>query len=635
MTVTPWGDSDQLRSRKLHPIRGASPEAVAESQRERLYGAMVACVYEHGFASTTLAQLGEISGVSSRSFYKLFPDKAACLTATVEALVDGALRAKQADRAEDDLGTQLRADFRALTDAAVTQPAATKLCLVDSFGAGPEASRPVRDGIETYEALLLKKIRALPGREATPEEQITARVGGAIEIFRARLRSGKEAELAGLETEIVNLLLADVPPPEPLRSARLPKPQPEALGAADHAERAIRAFAILVAENGYLGTNVDQVFKRASMSASTFYANFSGKQDLMGAAIDGACAQAVAAVMPAFSRQGSLAEAVRAGFGGLLSFLASRPALTRLVTAELAGAGEDALERRSRGLAPLGSLVENNTNEWATMSPIVYEMIGGGVRALIDETVRKAGAEALPALAPICTYLTLMPFVGPDMAAGAANAEGPRRPGEALTLQSDIRFSGGHTLPVPAKVTSSMWTALTAVLAEEEATAREVARRTGGDPTLVAEQLEHLASVRALEAQGVRDGETVYRAVDWREPGSYHPLSVISTQQVATMSLEERDEVVRDIWRRIGDDVDRALEAGLFEKSVDWHMTRTPMRVDAEGWRELRTLHDTMTLASFEIQERNRRRLEEAGEDGFAATSIQAAFEAVAEPENG
>src|SRR5690349_18624848 len=245
MVVTPWGDSDRLRNRKLHPVRGASSEAVAESQRERLYGAMVACVSRHGLAGTTMAELVEVSGVSSRSFYGFFPDKSACLTETVSTIVAQTRRVMHRERAEDDLETQLRGDFRAFAEAAIQQPAAAKVCLVDSFAAGSEALRAVREGIEDYESLLLKRLRAEPGRAGTTPQEVTARVGGVVEIFQSRLRRGLEQELPALAEDIVELFLSDRPPPEPLRLGSRPvKAPPESLAAQDPAERAIRAFAV-------------------------------------------------------------------------------------------------------------------------------------------------------------------------------------------------------------------------------------------------------------------------------------------------------------------------------------------------------------------------------------------------------
>src|ERR1700749_451675 len=78
---TPWGDSGSLRDRKLQPVRGASADEGRRNQRERLFAAMIACVAERGFAATTVEDLVELSGVSRRSFYDYFGDKAECLSA--------------------------------------------------------------------------------------------------------------------------------------------------------------------------------------------------------------------------------------------------------------------------------------------------------------------------------------------------------------------------------------------------------------------------------------------------------------------------------------------------------------------------------------------------------------------------
>lgn len=51
------------------------------------------------------------------------------------------------------------------------------------------------------------------------------------------------------------------------------------------------------------------------------------------------------------------------------------------------------------------------------------------------------------------------------------------------------------------------------------------------------------------------------------------------------------------------------------------------MWVDEEGWRELKRVHERAIAAGIEIAERNRRRLEESGEQGFEVQSIQVAFE--------
>src|ERR1700749_118279 len=88
MVAAPWGDSDALRERRLRPGPGAPRDRVAANQRQRLFGAMVASVSERGYIATAVNDLVEISGVSSRTFYDVFPDKKACFLATLEAIIE-------------------------------------------------------------------------------------------------------------------------------------------------------------------------------------------------------------------------------------------------------------------------------------------------------------------------------------------------------------------------------------------------------------------------------------------------------------------------------------------------------------------------------------------------------------------
>src|SRR5690348_3970094 len=91
MIETPWGNSEELRSRKLAPGRGTPPEEVERNQRERLYAAMVAATAEKGYQETAVADLLRISGISRSTFYLLFKDKQACFQAAIERLLNDAL----------------------------------------------------------------------------------------------------------------------------------------------------------------------------------------------------------------------------------------------------------------------------------------------------------------------------------------------------------------------------------------------------------------------------------------------------------------------------------------------------------------------------------------------------------------
>jgi AcrR family transcriptional regulator len=617
MTVTPWGDSASLRERRLKPIRGAPRERIAQNQRERLFAAAVAVVSEKGFAAAKLGDLLALSGVSSRSFYALFPDKSACVAATVKATLERCAGSLKPPAEGEDLRDRLRAYYLALADAVIAQPAAARLCLIDSFAAGPVARRAVEAAQSEVEAGLRGLYRTDPVLAELSEEIIAARVGAVLDVVISRLRRGALAELPDLADDLVPVLLADRPPPRTLRALPRPAESSESLSAVDPVERAIRAFAVLVREAGYEATKVEDVVRLASMSSRTFYANFSGKQDLMASAIDSACAQAVAAVAPAFSRGGDWPEAVRAGFVALFNFISARPDLARLVLVEAPVAGEAATSRANQGLAPLGQLLINNTTEWSMMPPVLYEMIAATIRALIREMLKRDGIAALATLTPLCTYLTLSPFIDPEAAIEAAGSSGARPAGPTPVTR---RATETGVFPWEASIRSGLWRVLHVLLIEREATAAEIVAEVDDAPDEVADFLRELTSIGALETIEI-GGEVRYR-----HSRSPHRLHIRSIQQEGKIGPEERRQLNQEIWSLILSDVKASMAEGTFEKPDRW-MVVNMLTLDQRGWRERSELHDQVLLATFEIQIRNEKRLQDSPEPPIFARSVQLAFE--------
>jgi AcrR family transcriptional regulator len=448
MVVTPWGEAGTLRERRLPPGPGTPRDEVVANQRERLFGAMVASVAERGYRATTVADLAAISGVSSRTFYEHFPDKEACFLATLEAIIEAAI-AFAARRAGEPIGDPSPAGvtlpdpedaggsweesagrgMRAFAEMIVAQPAAARLGLVEAYTVGPQALVPLEQAMAGFEWLTRQVLERSPERAEMPTEMVMALMGAQQEIARNRLREGRERELPGLTDELWDLLLSYRPPPEPLRAVgRALKVPPEMPEAHDHAERALQALAEVVAEEGYARATVDAVLKRAQMSATTFYANFAGKDDAMLAAIDSACSQIVAAVLPAFRRAPDWPHGIRAAYAALFSFLASRPALANLAMVEVYAAGLEAMRRRLEALQPLQELIAGGFELAPEVPRIIPEGIAGGVYTLAYRRLRERGAAELPNLAPICAYITLSPFVGPDEACRIAGGDGRGRP---------------------------------------------------------------------------------------------------------------------------------------------------------------------------------------------------------------
>jgi AcrR family transcriptional regulator len=437
MVVTPWGDAEKLRERRLRPGPGVPRSEVERNQRERLYGAMVAALAEKGYEATTLKDLARISGVSSRSFYEHFADKRECFIAALQAMIELAIKyaaevgvdPSPAPTGEgEDWEVAARRGFDSLAMIAAAQPAAARMALIESYAAGPEALALIEGATKGFEYLAKQTLEASPERAGMPDELIAAHIGAAREVISTRLRQGREAELPGLLDEWWELVRGYRPPPQPLQhSGRIPPPVSESLEAHDNAERVIRAFAVEVAERGYLRTTIDDVLARAKMSATTLYRDFGGKEDVLMGAIESAGAQMYAASLPALERAPDWPRGMRAAYGAVLSFLASRPALARLVMVEIYAAGPDAVERRAQALAPWRELVARGF-ELAPQTPaIAPEVIGGGQASLAYRMIRERGPAELPRLAPIFAYGGLAPFVGAELACEVANEGGRRR----------------------------------------------------------------------------------------------------------------------------------------------------------------------------------------------------------------
>jgi len=409
---------------------------------------MVAAVARHGYRATTVADLVEISGVSSRTFYDLFGDLDSCFLATLEAIIAASIAyavqssgerstspaPQGADLAEAPTAPttwekRARHGFEAFAQMVASQPAAAQLGLIEVHAAGPEARVPLEHAVAGFEWLARQMLEGSPERAGMPAEMVSAHIGAQQEIARARLRQGREAELPTLSEGLWRLVLSYRPPPERLRLAgRPPEPGPESIEAHDHPERAIRALTAVVAKEGYAASTVDEVLRRGQMSASTFYGYFEGKDEATAAAVDSAAARLLAAVLPAARRAEDWPRGVRAALGAYCNFLAARPALARLLVVEVHAAGPQAVERREVALAPLRELIDAGRRQpgAAEVPEIAAEAIVGGILSLSERRLRSGGAEALPGLAPLLAYLALAPFLGAEEACRIANWDGRR-----------------------------------------------------------------------------------------------------------------------------------------------------------------------------------------------------------------
>lgn len=439
MVQTPWGNSDELKERKLNPGVGTPREEVVRSQRERLFGAMVAVVAEKGYAHTSVADLLKVSGVSRATFYSLFRDKEDCFLATVNALLargaklsarlygDGGAEGAASGEAGGDWEEWAQRALRGFMAMLAEQSAAARLCYIESYVAGPAALEPLSAAADATSQMLAATLAQRSEQAEMPLELARAMVGGFTWVIYQHLKDGREAELVDAVPELWEWALSYQPPPRPLRG-RGRRGRAESAGAPPFAaqvpsERILRGFATVVAEQGYAATTVADVAARARISQATFYASFDGKEDAMFAAIESAGAQMAAATLPVLRRAKSGATGVRRALDSIFSFLAAEPAFARVLAYEAFAAGPEAIARRDQTVT---ELIETSVGLGAPQRaarPIAEQATVGAIAGLAFDCVWEERLEDLTDCVPLATYIALAPFVGAEAACAAARGE--------------------------------------------------------------------------------------------------------------------------------------------------------------------------------------------------------------------
>jgi AcrR family transcriptional regulator len=422
---TPWGDADSLHDRKLRPGQRLPAGEVAQNQRERLFAALVAVVAEKGYEGTRVEDLLELSGVSRSAFYEHFSDKQDCLLAAVEAFVGPAI--ETVGTASRSFGGEQRgkAALDALVRQIVAQPAASRLCFVEVFAAGPRAVEQIERATGACQGFISASLDEIPGREQMPAEIVRASIGGLRKVIHTRLYKGEEQDLPGLVPQMWDWVLSYPPPPEPLRRPLDRPPAGKArLEGYDQAERILRALASVVAEKGYPAVTVGDIAARASISLSTFYANFADKEEAMVAAVDSGSAQMLATTLPAFRRASDWPQAVRGALGSMFAFCAAETEYTSLGAVDVYAAGKRALKQRDLVMESMEALLVPGYERNPHASPIAAEAIGGAIYSMIYDQVQRGGAESMQEIAPLATYVTLAPFTGAGEALAVANGGG-------------------------------------------------------------------------------------------------------------------------------------------------------------------------------------------------------------------
>ncbi len=190
-------------------------------------------------------------------------------------------------------------------------------------------------------------------------------------------------------------------------------------------ERMLLATAELLAERGYQKTTIELIAKTARVALSTFYEQFSSKEECVLAAFDETVDAAAEVFAELLDPEQPWTEQISVGLEILLEMIGNEPARARLVIVESQAAGGEALKRYQAMLEWVAPKLREGRehNPRAGRLPDGLEVaIVGGLAWLVHQRLIAGRDAEIRGLLPEMLQVTLTPYVGEVEAARAADA---------------------------------------------------------------------------------------------------------------------------------------------------------------------------------------------------------------------
>lgn len=164
--------------------------------------------------------------------------------------------------------------------------------------------------------------------------------------------------------------------------------------------------------------------------------------------------------------------------------------------------------------------------------------------------------------------------------------------------------------------------AILRILVERTASPAEMARELNEELSNVSYHTRQLVALECAElvrTRPVRGAlEHFYRATQ---------RHLVETEDWDELDPMIAESLVCEFMQAILDDFVASARAGMVGSDENFHLTRTPLVLDAEGVQEALAAHERARLEILEIEARSAARLLESKESGISVSSSQGCFE--------
>ncbi len=159
------------------------------------------------------------------------------------------------------------------------------------------------------------------------------------------------------------------------------------------------------------------------------------------------------------------------------------------------------------------------------------------------------------------------------------------------------------------------------ILADRTASPAEMARELDEELSNVSYHTKQLVEFECAELVSTRPVrgalEHFYRATE---------RHLIHTEDWEELDPVVAEDIICEVQQKMLDDFVASVRAGLIGTDKDFHLTRSPLLLDAEGLQEALEVHEQARVGLEEIAVRSATRLVESGEQGINVTSAQGCF---------
>lgn len=184
---------------------------------------------------------------------------------------------------------------------------------------------------------------------------------------------------------------------------------------------------VAVGTEGYEATSVRSVLDRTGLYRQAFYDDFADKADCYLQAHDEGSARVEELIRAAALAERGWPRQLRAGLQALLDFLEAEPDVGRALIVEVHPAGPPARERRATAMRRAADYLDRaRLEEGAQEAPaIASEAVVAGIVAVLHSRLANRRDEGLRLLLPELMYVAVLPYFGPEAAAGELRAVAP------------------------------------------------------------------------------------------------------------------------------------------------------------------------------------------------------------------